>query len=263
MLALTQKKSVSARSAWNEMRSKWNKMRSKWNKMRSAGAPKSPNNLTSTFFNIVHLLTKDLRFQHGDVKLGYCPGRYLTSDGAHPIKLIVTWLLLNRAIKGTPQKMIERYLWTFNWFLSQNSKLSCFNLLDLATFSCGNPGCVLIQPHTSMLAIRAPCRASSLNGCSGRLIITAHTMPYLFCPPSSCIYNSHIINNGSFLAYFMLILNSCVVYQVSNCQSWVCVMPAVYLLCSTTIRRGIRAAWYFCSCELRWRSTEFVLLPGF
>jgi len=26
------------------------------------GVPKSPNNVTSTFFNIVHLLPKDIRF---------------------------------------------------------------------------------------------------------------------------------------------------------------------------------------------------------
>ena len=30
----------------------------------TAGAPKSPNNATSTFFNTVHLLSKDLRFEH-------------------------------------------------------------------------------------------------------------------------------------------------------------------------------------------------------
>jgi len=29
------------------------------------GTPKSPNNVTSSFFNTVHLLPKDLRFEHG------------------------------------------------------------------------------------------------------------------------------------------------------------------------------------------------------
>ena len=29
------------------------------------GAPKSPENVTSTFFDLVHLLQKDLRFDHG------------------------------------------------------------------------------------------------------------------------------------------------------------------------------------------------------
>ena len=40
-------------------------------------------------------------------------------------------------------------------------------------------------------------------------------------------------------------------------------IPAAYLLCSTAIRRDIRAALYFCSCDLRWRSTECVLLSCF
>ena len=42
-------------------------------------APKSPNNVTSTFFNTVNLLSKELRFDHGGAKLVFCPGRYLTS----------------------------------------------------------------------------------------------------------------------------------------------------------------------------------------
>jgi len=42
-------------------------------------APKSPYNVASTFFNTVHLLPKDLRFEHADAKLVSCPGRHLTS----------------------------------------------------------------------------------------------------------------------------------------------------------------------------------------
>jgi len=42
------------------------------------GAPKSPNNVTSAFFNTVHLLPKDLKFEHGSAKLASCPGRHLT-----------------------------------------------------------------------------------------------------------------------------------------------------------------------------------------
>ena len=41
--------------------------------------PISPNNVTSTFFNTVHLLPNYLRFEHGGVKLASCPGRHLTS----------------------------------------------------------------------------------------------------------------------------------------------------------------------------------------
>jgi len=43
-----------------------------------AGAPKSPNNVTSTFFNTVHLLPNDIRFEHGGAKLASCPGHHLS-----------------------------------------------------------------------------------------------------------------------------------------------------------------------------------------
>jgi len=43
------------------------------------GAPKSPNNFTSTFFNTVNFLPKDFRFENGAAKLASCPGRRLTS----------------------------------------------------------------------------------------------------------------------------------------------------------------------------------------
>jgi len=43
----------------------------------TAGAPKSPNHVTSTFFNAEHLLAKDLRFEHEGAKLASCPGRHL------------------------------------------------------------------------------------------------------------------------------------------------------------------------------------------
>jgi len=45
----------------------------------AAGAPKSPNNLTSTFLNTVHFLPIDLSFKHGGAKLASCPARHLTS----------------------------------------------------------------------------------------------------------------------------------------------------------------------------------------
>jgi len=39
-------------------------------------APKSPNDDASKFFNILYLLPKDLRFEHGGDKLVSCPGRH-------------------------------------------------------------------------------------------------------------------------------------------------------------------------------------------
>jgi len=44
-----------------------------------AGAPKNPINVTRTFFNTVHLLPEDVRFENGGAKLASCPGRHLTS----------------------------------------------------------------------------------------------------------------------------------------------------------------------------------------
>jgi len=39
----------------------------------------TPNNVTSTFFNSIHLHPKDLRFEHEGAKLASCTGRHLTS----------------------------------------------------------------------------------------------------------------------------------------------------------------------------------------
>jgi len=38
----------------------------------TAGTLKSPNNVTSVFFNTVHLLPKDLKIEHGGAKLASC-----------------------------------------------------------------------------------------------------------------------------------------------------------------------------------------------
>jgi len=48
-----------------------------WGRWNTAGAPKNPNNVTRTFFNTVHLLPEDLRFENGGAKLEFCPGRHL------------------------------------------------------------------------------------------------------------------------------------------------------------------------------------------
>jgi len=44
----------------------------------TAGGAKSPNKVTSTLFDTVHLLPKDLKFEHGGAKPASCPGRHLT-----------------------------------------------------------------------------------------------------------------------------------------------------------------------------------------
>jgi len=40
----------------------------------TAGAPKGPKNVTDIFFNPVHLLPKDLKFEHGAPNLLLAPG---------------------------------------------------------------------------------------------------------------------------------------------------------------------------------------------
>jgi len=75
-------------------------------------------------------------------------------------------------------------------FLCQISKLSYFNLLDLADFlmhhyfpvSFFDVATLGVRYYscTPVLAICASFRASSLIGSSGRLIITAHTSLLLF-----------------------------------------------------------------------------------
>ena len=45
----------------------------------TAGGAENPNSITSVFFNVVHLLPKYLRFEHGGTKVASCPGRHLTS----------------------------------------------------------------------------------------------------------------------------------------------------------------------------------------
>jgi len=67
------------------------------------------------------------------------------------------------------------------------------------------------KPHTCACNMYSISRF--VTGSSGGLIIMIHTSPYLFCPPSSFRYNSHTLKSVSVLAYFMRILNSCVVYK--------------------------------------------------
>jgi len=45
----------------------------------TAGTPKNLNHVTRTFFNTVHLLPRDLRLEHGGVKLASYSGRHVTT----------------------------------------------------------------------------------------------------------------------------------------------------------------------------------------
>jgi len=122
--------------------------------------------------------------------------------------------------------------------------------------------------NTPAIAICASFRASSLIGSSGRLIIMAQTSPYLSWPPAvvhvtayqphskkrklSCVLYAH--------SQFLCILGSFNetfaqpdICAIVNCSvvGWVCFTPLFFLW----------RVLYLCTCELRWRSTEFVLLP--
>jgi len=50
-----------------------------WAPSHYGGAEKSQQYITSTFFNTVHLLPKDLSSKQGGAKLTSCSGRHLTS----------------------------------------------------------------------------------------------------------------------------------------------------------------------------------------
>ena len=53
--------------------------KSSWGASNDCGSPKSPNIVIGTFFNAVHLLPKDLRFEHCGARLASCSGCNLTS----------------------------------------------------------------------------------------------------------------------------------------------------------------------------------------
>ena len=60
-------------------RNEWGKGGAIPRALNHSGGDKCPNNIASTFFCTVHLLPKDLGFEHGGAKLASCPGRHLTS----------------------------------------------------------------------------------------------------------------------------------------------------------------------------------------
>ena len=69
----------------------------------TAGVPKGPNNATSTFFSTVHLLPKDLKFEHGGAKVASCPGGYLTRYA--PVRSCVMHLRSGVSILTTLEKL--------------------------------------------------------------------------------------------------------------------------------------------------------------
>ena len=134
-------------------------------------------------------------------------------------------------------------------FLSQTSKLYNFSVLDLAdcmmhhwfpvSFFCANTVAHLCLQYVFFF------RASSSIGSSGGLIIMAHKSHDLLFLLSNCTYNSNIIKDEKFLAHCMRILKT----VNPGCPS-----SQPHAFWSTAIWRDIRAALWFCSCELRWQA---------
>jgi len=101
--------------------------------------------------------------------------------------------------------------------------------------------CALIQRHT--YACNMCINWSFVINCQfSRIDHNLLTQARICSAPTVVVHNNHVTKNESFLACFMRILNSCVPCQVSNYQPWLPAIPAAYLLCSTVIRRDIRAA---------------------
>jgi len=65
------------------------------------GAPKSPDNVVSTFFNAVHLLPKDLTIEYWGAKLVSCPGRHLTRYALPTLQTVLSSFDSNVFKKGS------------------------------------------------------------------------------------------------------------------------------------------------------------------
>ena len=120
---------------------------------------------------------------------------------------------------------------------------------------------VLISSHTCACNM---CFVSSfvINWQFRRIDRNGTQKPVSFLSPSSCTYNSHIKKKRKFSCELYTHSQLLCSLQILNCQLWESPSQP-HTFRSTAVRRDIRAALYFCSCELRWRSTECVLLPCF
>jgi len=114
-------------------------------------APKSTNNVASTFFNIVHLLPKGLRSEHGGAKLASCPGRHLTSLRLYSCPL----LCLHRRVATGSSGLL--YCWSLlrnNTMATNLQKLTlyygsrCFVAWDCSTHTSW-----LVMPRDSDMLI--------------------------------------------------------------------------------------------------------------
>jgi len=89
-------------------------------------ASKRPKIVTSTFFNTVHLLQKDLSFEHGgaSAKLASCPGCHLTS--LRPCTHVSSWgtFLKTMTIYLLVERIVSRIVFLCTVFLLKIWKAS-------------------------------------------------------------------------------------------------------------------------------------------
>ena len=101
------------------------------------GAPKSSNKVTSTFFNAVQLVPKDLRFAHGGAKLASCPGapsnlvtkvhlkQYFGAQKIAKVMLLITWKYrLFCCINPTLHNLVSSVFSVLMWNLLQPQYVS-------------------------------------------------------------------------------------------------------------------------------------------
>jgi len=77
----------------------------------TGGAPKSPNNVTSTFFNAVgYICFRKTCYRHGGAKLASCPGRHLISLRPFVISISYFFADLEITWNGFPIFMLNNLL---------------------------------------------------------------------------------------------------------------------------------------------------------
>jgi len=92
--------------------------------LNDCGAPKNPNNVTRTFFNTVHFLPEDLRFENGGAKLASCPERHLASlrpcqsgdsfrEETHPLTFMLQNCGLTNCTGNSPETGFSFSVWRF------------------------------------------------------------------------------------------------------------------------------------------------------
>jgi len=92
-------------------------LRGRW--MTAAGAEKCQQ--CHKYFNTIHLVPKDLRFEHGGAKLAFCPGPRLTSLRPWvPVLQRKTYVTEDTSKSREPESLPNRLHWIYHiWYWAQ------------------------------------------------------------------------------------------------------------------------------------------------